>query len=299
MVGVMLERDNKVLIHKIYKTLKDKFKGKREEYFYFSRKAKRGIKIDIRHLDRNIRISTYLKVGYKPSDLHIITNGDIISVGYQISDFKVYGSVGMGNSLELHDYLAFLIFLVDIIFDTSVYRFYDIVNKNNIPKVLQEYNIQTEEDFNRVIGSFGLDKLQNMTSSKDLSKVSAELFNSIKAENTPYYRDIAKVSEDCANQFYGDIENIVECRSKITSFRKVLEDIVPLVTLNVGKSAESDKKPFICYSRYGNATPINLSNFNLSSILYDLKTYCEVYSDAFLFHEANLHSGKYTIDIKP
>jgi len=293
--GLVLDRDTKVLIHKIYKTLKDKFKSKKEEYFYFSRN---NVKIVIRHLDRSISITTGLKVMYSPSDLHIVTKGDFVSIGYRITDFAVCGRGYYNNNYELHDYLAFLIFLVDITSDTRVYRFYDIVNKNNIPRVLQEYNIQTEEDFNHVIGSFGLDKLQNMTS-KDLFKVSAELFNSIKAENTPYYRDIAKVSEDCANQFYEDIENIVECRSKITSFRKVLEDIVPLVTLNIGKSAESDKKPFICYSRYGNATPINLSNFNLSSILFDLKTYCEVYGDVFMFHEANLHSGKYTIDIKP
>lgn len=296
---MLLDRDSKVLIHKIYKTLKDKFKSTRDEYFYFSRKSRNSVKIDIRHLDRNISITTSLKVKYRPSDLHIVTNGDFVSIGYKIIDFSVCGRGYSNNYYELHDYLAFLIFLVDITSNMSVYRFYDIANKNNIPKVLQEYNIQTEEDFNRVIGSFGLDKLQNMNSSRELFKVSMELFESIKAENTPYYRDIAKVSEDCANRFYEDIENIVECRNKITSFRKVLDDIVPLVTLNTGKSAENDKKPFICYSRYGNATPINLSNFNLSSILYDLKTYCEVYGDVFLFHEANLHSGKYTIDIKP
>lgn len=298
MGGLVLDRDTKVLIHKIYKTLKDKFKSNKERYFYFSRKSRNNVKIVIRHLDRSISITTGLMVMYIPSDLHIVTKGDFVSIGYRVTDFAVRGRGYYNNYYELHDYLAFLIFLVDITSDTRVHRFYDIVNKNNIPRVLQEYNIQTEEDFNHVIGSFGLDKLQNMTS-KDLFKVSAELFNSIKAENTPYYRDIAKVSEDCANQFYEDIENIVECRSKITSFRKVLEDIVPLVTLNIGKSAESDKKPFICYSRYGNATPINLSNFNLSSILFDLKTYCEVCGDVFMFHEANLHSGKYTIDIKP
>lgn len=295
----MLDRDTKVLIHKIYKTLKDKFKSNRGEYFYFSRKSRNSVKIVIRHLDRSISITTGLKVMYSPSDLHIVTKGDFVSIGYRITDFVVCGRGYYNNNYyELHDYLAFLIFLVDITSDTRVHRFYDIVNKNNIPRVLQEYNIQTEEDFNRVIGSFGLGKLQNVTS-KDLFKVSAALFNSIKVENTPYYRDIAKVSEDCANQFYEDIENIVECRSKITSFRKVLEDIVPLVTLNIGKSAESDKKPFICYSRHGNATPINLSNFDLSNVLWGLKDQCSVFYDSFSCHEANLHSGKYTIDIKP
>ena len=95
----------------MYRALRDKFKGKREEYFYFSRKARGGLKIDIRHLDRDISITTSLKVSYKPSDLHIITNGDIVSIGYQISDFRLYGRGGVNNFMELHDYLAFFTIL--------------------------------------------------------------------------------------------------------------------------------------------------------------------------------------------
>lgn len=294
----MLDRDNKVLIHKIYKTLKDKFKNKGNTSFYFSRKSRNGVKIYIRHLDRNISITTSLKVMYKPSNLQMVTTDDIVSVGYKITDFELYGRGYRNNYIELHDYLAFLIFLVDITSNVDISRFTTMADINNIPDVLKEYNIQTEEDFNRVIGSFGLDRLKNIKSS-DLFSVSMSLFESIKAENTPYYRDIAKVSNDCANQFYEDIENLVECKSRVTSFRKVLKDVVPLVSLNTGKSAENDKKPFICYSRYGNATAINLSRFDVSDVLESLKDHCEVFYDSFSCHEANLHSGKYTIDIKP
>lgn len=294
----MLDRDSKVLVHKMYKTLKDKFKSKKEEYFYFSRKSRNAVKINIRHLGRNISITTSLGVRYSSSDLKLVTTGDIISIGYTITDFEVYGRGYRNNYIELHDYLAFLIFLVDITSDVGIPRFTTVADTNNIPAVLKEYNIQTEEDFNRVIGSFGLNRLKNINS-KDLFRVSMDLFESIKAENTQYYRDIAKVSDDCANQFYDDIENLIECRPKITSFRKVLKDVVPLVSLNTGKSVENDKKPFICYSRYGNSTSINLSNFDLSSVLESLKDCCGVFYDSFSCHEANLHSGKYTIDIRP
>ena len=234
---------------------------------------------------------------YSPSDLQMVTTDDIVSVGYKITDFELYGRGYRNNYIELHDYLAFLIFLVDITSNVGISCFTTMADTNNIPAVLKEYNIQTEEDFNCVIGSFGLDRLKNIKS-KDLFSVSMDLFESIKAENTPYYRDIAKVSDECANQFYGDIENLINARSSITSFRKVLRDVVPLVSLNTGKSAENDKKPFICYSRYGNATSINLSNFDLSSVLESLKDHCGVFYDSFSCHEANLHSGKYTIDIR-
>lgn len=107
MCGLVLDRDTKVLIHKIYKTLKDKFKSKKEEYFYFSRKSRNNVKIVIRHLDRSISITTGLKVMYSPSDLHIVTKGDFVSIGYRITDFAVCGRGYYNNYYELHDYLAF------------------------------------------------------------------------------------------------------------------------------------------------------------------------------------------------
>ena len=125
------------------------------------------------------------------------------------------------------------------------------------------------------------------------------LFNSIKSENTQYYRDIAKVADDCANQFYDDIDNLIKCKSSVTSFRGILNGVAPLVSLNTGKSAETGKKPFICYSRYGNATSIDLVSFNVSSTLFDIKNYCELWIKSFSCSGCTLHSGKYTIEFKP
>ena len=294
----MLERDSKVLIHKMYRALKDKFKGKKEEYFCFSRKSKGNLRMDIHHLDRDISINTSLRVGYKPGDLHIITNGDIVSIGYQISDFKLYGRGSVGSFMELSEYLALLLFLVDIISDKRVHTFYDIVNPDNLPDVLKEYHIQTKEDFSRIIGSFDLGILQSM-SRNTLFSTTYNLFRFIQSENTQYYRDIAKVADDCANQFYDDIDNLIKCKPSITSFKGILNGVAPLVSLNTGKSAETGKKPFNCYSNMGIASSTDLVSFNVSDTIFNLKQSCGLYVNSFSCSGCTLHSGKYTIELNP
>ena len=85
----MLDRDTKVLIHKIYKTLKDKFKSKKAEYFYFSRKSRNNVKIVIRHLDRSISITTGLKVMYSHSDLHMILQCVVVVIIIIIMSYMI------------------------------------------------------------------------------------------------------------------------------------------------------------------------------------------------------------------
>lgn len=282
-------RDNKILIHNIYKRIKSKGimsvnlggKSNRIKWRLKSSYNVMAMKYEVYNLTAKFFLN----------ECEIRESGDIVSIGLDVSNPNACKFELQEGKYNLRDIIQLRLFTVDVAANNTVWYTYFHGDMNDMASFFQGFNIHTIEELKDFLGdTIDTKTWRSLCTSRRISEsVVRDLLKSI--EGSPYYRLLDRFTDDMLEELTKFFRKLVVPKSTVGFNKKANfgDTFLPIVSFDFSKSG---KVKYMSLGGYIEET--DLGTMNVDDVT---RAYISTKLLSLSFKEEVIQSNQYSLTI--
>ena len=281
-------RDNKILIHNIYKAIK----SRGVKYIPLGGKSNRiNWRLQSKYNPTAMQYKVYgLSAKFLLSDCVICEDKDIVSIGIDVSDCTM--ELIDGSKYSLRDIIMFRLFTVDVVANYTVCHDYTHDVLSDKTSFYQGYGIHTIEELKDFLGyTIDTKKWSTLNKTRKIYENDViDILNSIK--DSFYYQLLDSQTDEFMDTLYTDFFRKVFLPKSTVGYNKKAnfgDTFLPIVSFDFSKSGKvkyMSSSGFIVEEDLDNIDINDIHQASITNKLFDI-----------LFKEKYVMSNQYTLAI--